>query len=104
MINGFKNKGLYVIGGVPTRWREGINDVRPNYLSTFLAFDMISPWMVGRIGNVGDADNYFQNIQTPDMTLINQNNKDYQPCILPGDLSEHQRANGDFMWRQFYRS
>src|SRR6202035_5935208 len=27
---------------------------------------------------------------------------DYQPCVLPGDVSANQRAHGDFMWRQFY--
>ena len=26
---------------------------------------------------------------------------DYQPCVLPGDLSGGQRKHGDFMWHQF---
>jgi len=62
----------------------------------------LSPWMIGRIGNVGDVDNFYNNVQTPDMVYCKANNIDYQPCVLPGDLQERQRAHGDFMWRQFY--
>jgi hypothetical protein len=29
------------------------------------------------------------------------NGIDYQPCVLPGDLSGGQRVHGDFMWHQF---
>ncbi|HEX4787930.1 MAG TPA: lectin, partial [Actinospica sp.] len=32
----------------------------------------------------------------------NSNGIDYQPCVLPGDLSARQRVHGDFMWGQFY--
>ena len=27
---------------------------------------------------------------------------DYQPCVLPGSVTERQRRHGDLMWRQFY--
>jgi hypothetical protein len=102
VINWFKNQGCYVIGGIPTHWREQNSDSRPNFIDTYKALNMISPWMVGRIGNVGDADNFYTNVNTPDQAYCNANGIDYQPCILPGDLQEHQRAHGNFMWRQFY--
>jgi hypothetical protein len=104
VINWFKSQGCYVIGGVPTQWRTAPSgqDSRPGFLATYTAFNMLSPWMVGRIGNAGDSDNYYTNVNTPDQAYCNANNIDYQPCILPGDLQEHQRAHGDFMWRQFY--
>ncbi len=102
VINWFKNQGCYVIGGVPTHWRTETSDSRPGFLATYSALNMISPWMVGRIGNVSDADNFFTNVNTPDQAYCNNNGIDYQPCVLPGDLQEHQRAHGDFMWRQFY--
>jgi hypothetical protein len=102
VINWFKNQGCYVIGGVPTHWRTETSDSRPGFLATYNAFNMISPWMVGRIGNVNDVDNFYTNVNTPDQAYCNNNGIDYQPCILPGDLQEHQRAHGDFMWRQFY--
>lgn len=102
VINWFKAQGCYVIGGVPTHWREENSDSRAAFLTTYKAFNMLSPWMVGRIGNAGESDNFFTNVNTPDQTYCNANGIDYQPCVLPGDLQERQRAHGDFMWRQFY--
>jgi hypothetical protein len=102
VINWFKDQGCYVIGGVPTHWRNETSDSRPGFLNTYKAFNMLSPWMVGRIGNVGDVDNFYNNVNTPDQAYCNANGIDYQPCVLPGDLQEGQRAHGDFMWRQFY--
>lgn len=100
VINWFKSQGCYVIGGVPTWWRTGVSDSRTNFLSAYSAFNMISPWMVGRIGTANDADNFLANPQTGDLAYCNANGIDYQPCVLPGDNG--QRAHGDFMWRQFY--
>ena len=49
----FQSQGCYVMGGVPTYWRTGVNDSRAGYLGVYSAFNMISPWMVGRIGSRG---------------------------------------------------
>ncbi len=100
VINWFKSQGCYVIGGVPTWWRAGVSDSRSNFLSAYSAFNMISPWMVGRIGNASDANNFYSNPELGDQSYCNANGIDYQPCVLPGDSG--QRAHGDFMWRQFY--
>jgi Malectin domain/Fibronectin type III domain len=100
VINWFKSQGCYVIGGVPTWWRTGVSDSQSNFLSAYTNFNMISPWMVGRIGNAGDSDNFYNNPELGDQTLCNSDGIDYQPCVLPGDTG--QRAHGDFMWRQFY--
>jgi len=102
VINWFKSQGCYVIGGVPTHWRTEDSDSKPNFLSAYKAFNMLSPWMVGRIGNAGDSDNFYTNVNLPDQTFCNTSGIDYQPCVLPGDLEERQRKHGDFMWRQFY--
>ncbi|MFD4409462.1 xylosidase [Streptomyces sp. NPDC058251] len=102
VINWFKSQGCYVIGGVPTWWRTGTGDSRTGYLDTYRAFNMISPWMVGRIGNVADADNFYNVATVPDLADCAAHGIDYQPCVLPGDVSARQRAHGDFMWRQFY--
>ncbi|HWY30020.1 MAG TPA: malectin domain-containing carbohydrate-binding protein, partial [Candidatus Acidoferrum sp.] len=99
VINWFKSQGCYIIGGVPTWWRTGVSDSRSNFLSAYSAFNMISPWMVGRIGNTNDVDNFLANPQTGDLAYCKANGIDYQPCVLPGDNG--QRAHGDFMWRQF---
>ncbi|HWB36843.1 MAG TPA: fibronectin type III domain-containing protein, partial [Rugosimonospora sp.] len=102
VVNWFKSQGCYVIGGVPTYWRQGINDSRPGFSDVYHAFNMISPWMVGRIGNIADVDNFATNVQAPDLADLSAHGIDYQPCVLPGDVTARQRAHGDFMWRQFY--
>ena len=102
VISWFKGQGCYVMGGVPTYWRTGVSDSRPGYLGVYHAFSMLSPWMVGRIGTAADSDSFYANVNGPDQADCNANGIDYQPCVLPGDLSARQRAHGDFMWRQFY--
>jgi hypothetical protein len=102
VINWFKSKGCYVIGGVPTHWRTEDSDSRAGFLSTYSAFNMLSPWMVGRIGNVIESDNFYNTVNVPDEKYCASKGIDYQPCILPGDLQARQRAHGNFMWRQFY--
>ncbi|MBS2554694.1 lectin [Catenulispora sp. NL8] len=102
VVQWFKDQGCYVMGGVPTYWRTGANDSRAGYLDVYSAFDMISPWMVGRIGSVADSNNFYTNVNVGDQSYCNSNSIDYQPCVLPGDLSARQRAHGDFMWAQFY--
>lgn len=102
VINWFKGQGCYVIGGVPTHWRTESDDSRPGFLTAYKAFNMLSPWMVGRIKNATESDNFYTTVNAPDQAYCNANGIDYQPCVLPGDLQERQRAHGDFMWRQFY--
>lgn len=102
VVNWFKNQGCYVIGGVPTWWRTGDRDSRPGFSGVYHAFDMLSPWLVGRIGNAGDADHFYDVATVADAAECAAHGIDYQPCVLPGGVTERQRAHGDFMWRQFY--
>ncbi|WP_405591372.1 xylosidase [Streptomyces sp. NBC_01190] len=102
VINWFKSQGCYVVGGIPKEWRTGGQGTRTGFSDVYHAFNMISPWMVGAIGNAGDSDNYYQNVNLGDQAECNAHGIDYQPCVLPGDVSVRQRAHGDFMWRQFY--
>src|SRR5262249_47418857 len=99
VVNWFKRKGCYVMGGVPTHWRTGASDSRPGYLGIYHAFNMISPWMVGRIGTAADSDRFYTDVNVPDRADCKAHGIDYQPCVLPGDVSARQRAHGDFMWR-----
>ncbi|WP_183561423.1 lectin [Mucilaginibacter sp. SP1R1] len=103
VINWFKGQGCYVIGGVPASWRDtNSSDIQPDFLPTFNAMNMISPWMIGKIGSVNDANSFYTAHQAGDQTYCNANGIDYQPCVLPGDLQLRQRAHGDLMWTQFY--
>ena len=102
VINWFKQQGCYVIGGVPTNWRTQTSDSRADFIDVYKAFNMLSPWMVGRMGSIAEEDKFYLNFNTPDLAFCKENGIDYQPCVMPGDLAANQRAHGDFMWRQFY--
>ncbi|MET9631923.1 discoidin domain-containing protein [Lentzea sp. NPDC006480] len=102
VINWFKARGCYVMGGVPTHWRLEGEDSRKGFASVYRSFDMISPWMVGRVNNIAESDHFHTNINGPDQAECNSLGIDYQPCVLPGDVAQRQRLHGDFMWRQFY--
>lgn len=101
VITWFQSQGVYLIGGVPTYWRTG-GSVRPNFLDVFHQFNMLSPWMVGSIGTITDANAFAVDTSAADKADCDANGIDYQPCILPGDLSLRQRIHGNMMWTQFY--
>ncbi|MFC4018104.1 discoidin domain-containing protein [Micromonospora sp. GCM10011542] len=102
VVNWFKAQGCYVIGGVPTHWRQSINDSRPGFLDVYHAFHMISPWMVGRARTLDELDSYYTNVNVPDQADCAARGIDYQPCVMPGDLSAGHRRHGDFYWRHLY--
>ncbi|WP_083613344.1 carbohydrate-binding protein [Paenibacillus sp. P46E] len=111
LISWFKSQGIYVIGGVPTYWRTGNNDSKSGYLDVYKSLDMISPWFVGRFGNLAEADSFKTNLLQPDFAMTEQNGIAYQPVIFPGfswanmtggPQNQIPRAHGDFMWRQAY--
>jgi hypothetical protein len=104
VVNWFKSQGCYVIGGVPREWRTGVNGSRASFLGVYHAFNMLSPWLIGAVGNVSDADNIYTNYMVPDQADCNTNGIDYQPCVLPGDLSSAQRSHGNLMWEMFYNA
>jgi hypothetical protein len=47
-------------------------------------------------------DSYYNNVNLGDQADCNANGIDYQPCVMPGDLSNGARFHGDFYWRHFY--
>ncbi|MEV6815190.1 discoidin domain-containing protein, partial [Micromonospora sp. NPDC051296] len=102
VVQWFKAQGCYVIGGVPTYWRQGINDSRPGFSDVYHAFHMLSPWMVGRTGTLDGLDWFHANVNVPDLADCTAYGIDYQPCVMPGDLSAGHRRHGDFYWRHLY--
>ena len=104
IINYFKQKGMYVIGGVGNDWRaaNGMRWSKAGFSSVYDALDAVTPWMVGVIGDNASSDNNRKDYNEGDVAYLHQRGKHYQPCVLPGDLQEKQRHHGDFMWHQFY--
>ncbi|MGO4375591.1 glycoside hydrolase family 71/99-like protein, partial [Paenibacillus sp. MCAF20] len=113
LIQWFKDQNVYVIGGVPTYWRTGVEDSKAGFMSVYQSFDMLSPWYVGRFGGLDGADHFKNNLMQPDLAVTNQYGIDYQPVLWPG-FSWHNlhagpqnqipRLHGDFMWRQAYNA
>lgn len=111
LIQWFKNQGVYVIGGVPTYWRTGNRDSKPDFMNVYKSLDMISPWSVARFGTLQGADDFKNDTLGPDFTFTQQNIIGYQPVIWPGSAwsnmtggprNENPRLHGDFMWKQAY--
>ncbi len=111
VINWFKANGCFVIGGVPTNWRTSSEDSKAGFNNVYAAYDMISPWSVGRFGDITGADNFKNNYLIPDLAYCNANNILYQPVIFPGfawsnwnggTQNQIPRNKGEFLWRQVY--
>ncbi|WP_462317192.1 T9SS type A sorting domain-containing protein, partial [Marinilabilia sp.] len=112
LINFLKNRGCYVIGGVPTNWRTESRDSKPNFLEAYKTYDMVSPWSAGRYRSVAAVDNHTEDYWVPDNNFCKANNMDYMPCVFPGFAwstwkggkpNSIPRENGEFLWRQAYK-
>ncbi len=118
LIDWLKSRGCYVIGGVPTYWRENRNDAKgpsqPNpanqesFEEVYKHYNMLSPWLVGRFSNLQEAQ-YFFNLQAQDKTYCDALHIDYMPTLFPGFgwatwntgvPNQAPRQAGTFLWAQ----
>ena len=115
VIRFFKTAGCTVVGGVPTHWRTLKNDAQTNTLWTqaFRAFDVISPWSVGRYKDDAGADNFLRSVTAPDLAETKLHGQEYLPVIWPGfswhnlkggAVNEIPRRGGNFFWRQAFNA
>jgi hypothetical protein len=109
LINFLKSRGCYVIGGVPTHWRTGTGDSKSGFMNAYKAYDMLSPWSVGRFGNLAEVTNFKNNHLIPDKNFTNAEGIAYMPVLFPGfSWSQWKnglpnaipRLSGDFLWQQ----
>jgi hypothetical protein len=109
LVDFFKKRGCYVIGGVPFYWRECGDDSKKNFSRAYMSFDMISPWAVGRFRYIEGAD-WCKTIIKQDFEFCRQHKLDYQPIAFAGfawsnwnggEKNMIPRLHGNFMWRQF---
>lgn len=111
----FKANGCTVMGGVPTNWRTLTGDAQTNpaWTNAFRAFDIISPWTVGRYNSNSGADTHRTTYTVPDLADCTVNGIDYLPVIFPGfswtnlnggPLNQIPRNGGNFYWRQAYNA
>jgi len=116
LVNYFKSAGLTVMGGVPTYWRTLDRDSQtdPAWANAYRAFDIISPWAVGRFSNLSGADSFRTSVIIPDLADTQQHGIEYMPVLFPGfswhnlkpeyPLNQIPRNGGAFYWRQVYNA
>jgi hypothetical protein len=84
-----------VFGGVPSHWRQryGDSETDPEWDNVYRAFDVLSPWTVGRYTNLPTADWWKINIVDPDIAETKTAGISYCPVIFPG--FSWRNARGD---------
>jgi hypothetical protein len=99
-----------LVGGVPAHWRTLDGDAKadPAWAPVYRAFDVLSPWTVGRFGDDAGADAYRATLAA-DLAAVTAAGKRYMPVVFPG-FSWHNleggaanqipRRGGAFYWRQ----
>lgn len=106
LINFFKSRGCYVIGGVPNDWRTSPG---PGFASVFTSLNSVSPWTVGVYNTIPGANNYMANNMIPDKNYCTANGMDYLPVVFAGaanwvnadfTLSQTNREGGKYFWQQ----
>ena len=112
LINWFKERGYYVIGGVPdNNWAKDTSD----YKAVYEALDMITPWTVGRFNHT-NAQPYLKAKYEQDRAWLDDfnaknpdNQKSYMPTLFPGfswatwasgPPNATSRLAGEFIWDQ----
>ena len=114
LVNYFKEEaGSTVLGGVPAFWRTLGLDSRkePEWKEVFRAFDILSPWTVGRYRDPREADTFARDVVAQDLMQTHMNGQEYLPVIFPGfswhnlqkgraPLDQIQRLCGEFYSRQ----
>ncbi|KAE9406347.1 hypothetical protein BT96DRAFT_851638 [Gymnopus androsaceus JB14] len=116
--------GAYIMAGTPTHWRRAVEDAdrNPAFLDVWLnEFDAISPWMVGRLSNEQDVDNFAEHFMKADIELLKKSHEegkrkiDYIPVIYPGfsglnltdgkwGFNQIKRNGGKFLWQQVFNA
>ena len=109
IIRWFKQKGYYVVGGVPFYWREGGRATKADWLDVFKSFDMLMPWSIGAIDSLAAVEKNYVDIVKKDVEFCKQRGIGYQPVIFPGFAWSNwkkgtrnfiPRLGGKFMWAQ----
>lgn len=112
LVEVLKADGCTVMLGVPTHWRELKNDAAPDpALHDVLRLaDIVSPWTVGRFGDLAGVKRHAEKFHTPDLAWCREQKLDYLPVVFPGfswhnmtgkALDQIPRRKGEFLWSQF---
>ena len=112
LVEFLKKDGCTVMLGVPTHWRELKADAAPDpALHDVLRLaDIVSPWTVGRYGDLAGVKRHGEKFLAPDIAWCREQGLDYLPVAFPGfswhnmkgaPLDKIPRQQGRFLWAQF---
>ncbi len=98
-------------GGVDDKWQSH----SPEWQAAYEKFDILSPWAVGRYGDIPGADNFRETKIEPDLARTQSKDMDYMPVVFPGfswynlkegssELNKIPRNGGKFLWHQFFNA
>lgn len=75
-----------MLGGIPSKWRtlEGDSKSDSLWLNTYLQYDILSPWMVGRLKNEVSMKSYYEGVVKQDIAFLKDKGKKYLPVVFPG--------------------
>jgi hypothetical protein len=106
------------IGGVPTNWRTLDGDAQsdPAWAAVYRQFDVLSPWMVGRVRDEASTADIYASRINDDLQALSGTPIRYLPVIFPGfssnnlmqydrnpaaaKLNEIPRQCGRLLWAQ----
>ena len=114
MVEFFKKDGCTVMLGVPANWRDLHADALtdPALHEILKLADIVSPWAVGRFGDLPGAARFAEKLLVPDLAWCREQHLDYMPVVFPGfswhnmnsarnaRLDQIPRQRGQFLWAQ----
>ncbi|AQT69802.1 hypothetical protein STSP2_02999 [Anaerohalosphaera lusitana] len=111
LVKKFKADGCSVMLGIATGWREQNNDAlqNPKLHDLLLMADVLSPWSVGRFGDLPGVERHAKKYWRPDAVWAKEHGVGYMPVVFPGfswhnlkgaELDSIPRLKGKFFWSQ----
>jgi hypothetical protein len=84
----------FLVGGVPSRWSSlsGDSKANPAWAGVYAAYDVVSPWTVGRYANAQEANTYIAGLQKEQQALAARNGQGFLPVVFPGFSSRNLMA------------
>lgn len=115
LIKRFKADGCSVMLGIATGWRMRDRDALqdPELHKVLLMADVLSPWSVGRFGDLPGVQRHAKTYWEQDIVWAREHNIDYMPVVFPGfswhnlkggKLGSIPRLDGQFLWSQVVAS
>jgi hypothetical protein len=121
LIDFFKNNPdpryrATLFGGVPAGWRTLTRDSQPDpaWAAVYRAFDIVSPWAVGRFRDTAGIERFYADSVAADLEETRRLGIGYMPVVFPGfswhnmnptaALNQIPRRGGRFFWEQIDRA